>query len=247
MMRCARLSLVHLRHVTFGNTERAAMASTTPEAAVFARVVAATAGILSVAGFKKRRASFNRATPDGLVHVVWFWMAPKEPPAWTEIPGFRERLYGTFRPEFGVYVPEMRRSGSPKADWINAYNCQLRRTVGQLMGAPGDLWWSLGDEGASDLAQSAVMDFGLPWLDTFPDREAILEHFRISGPTGIGMSPAGDLDVGEMLASLGRHAEARTVLEHYVDRGVSAPHAGYLASYLPAVGYADLVPRVRIK
>jgi hypothetical protein len=61
-------------------------------------------------------------------------MAPKEPPAWTAVPGLRERIYGSFRLDFGVYVPEMQRSHTPRSAWINEYDCQLRRTVGQLRG-----------------------------------------------------------------------------------------------------------------
>jgi hypothetical protein len=61
-------------------------------------------------------------------------MAPKEPPAWTEMPGLRERLYGKFRLDFGVHIPEIRRMGAPVPGWINEYNCQLRQTIGQLLG-----------------------------------------------------------------------------------------------------------------
>lgn len=50
-----------------------------------ARIVEDHAPALKKAGFRKRRHSFNRDARDGLVHVVHFWMAPKEPPAWTEI------------------------------------------------------------------------------------------------------------------------------------------------------------------
>jgi hypothetical protein len=75
-------------------------------------------------------------------------MAPKEPSAWTEVLGLRERRYGNFRLDFGVYVPEVKRGGGPTTGWINEYNCHLRRTIGQLMTGSdrSDLWWSLTDE-----------------------------------------------------------------------------------------------------
>ena len=92
-------------------------------------IVAANAPHLKSAGFRKRRHCFNRRTDDGLVHVVYFWMAPKEPPAWTAVPGLRERLYGHFRLDFGVWVPEITRGGTPKSNWVNEYNCDLRMTM----------------------------------------------------------------------------------------------------------------------
>lgn len=206
-------------------------------------VVAANAALLNGAGFKKRRHAFNRTTRDGLVHVVHFWMAPKEPPAWTEVPGLRERLYGKFRLDFGVYVPEMRRMGAPVSDWINEYNCQLRWTIGQLLGDDRtDLWWSLDDQRAPDVADAALREWGLPCLALFPDKEAVLARFYESGPLGIGMPPAGDLDIADMLTTLGRTEEARSVLERYVERPMVRGHAAYLAEYLPTIGQGDLVP-----
>ena len=77
------------------------------------QIVGEHAPSLKAAGFKRRHC-FNRHADDGLVHVVYFWMAPKEPPAWTEVPGLRERLYGSFRLDFGVYVPEMNRTQTPE-------------------------------------------------------------------------------------------------------------------------------------
>jgi hypothetical protein len=214
-----------------------------------AQIVAANASLLKEAGFRKRRHSFNRATADGLVHVVYFWMAPKEPPAWTEVPGLRTRLYGNFRLDFGVHVPEMRRGGTPKSDWINEYNCHLRRTIGQLMASDSrsDLWWSLHDERATQYARAAIHDHGLPWLDQFPSKEAVLARFEAVGPFSLGMSPAGGLDIAEMLSGLGRPADARRILEGYVERAVLPPHARYLATYLREIGHGDLVPRIHVK
>lgn len=122
----------------------------TPEATRMAEVVKSSATLLREAGFNKRRHCFNRVTAAGLVHVVNFWQHPKEPPAWTEVPGLRERRYGTFRLDFGVYVPEMTRSSPPRSGWVNEYNCDLRQTIGQLTRGDdqGDWWWPLSDSGA---------------------------------------------------------------------------------------------------
>jgi hypothetical protein len=212
-----------------------------------AEIVTANAKLLRDAGFRKRRHSFNRTTDGGLVHVVNFWQHPKEPPAWTEVAGLRERRYGTFRLDFGVFVPEMTRSGAPRGAWVNEYNCDLRRTIGQLLGDDGgDWWWPLSDPSAEEVAMTAMEEHGLPWLDRFPDHSAVLEGFRAGGPFAIGMTPAGGLDIAQMLTELDRRDEARAVLEEYVRQPVHKSHAYYLAEYLPSIGHADLVAKVSV-
>lgn len=210
-----------------------------------AAIVAQLAPLLKHQGFKKRRHCFNRQASDGFVHVVHFWMAPKEPPAWTEVPGLRERLYGSFRLEFGVYVPEMTRSQRPHSAWINDYDCHLRRTAGKLLpGSQDDLWWRLDDPASLDEARRALLDVGLPWLDHFPGREAVLNAFHTFGPLALGMGPAGPLDIADLYRSTGRYDEERRILERYVSRPVLRSHAAYLAEYLTGHGHGDLAGRI---
>jgi hypothetical protein len=183
----------------------------TPEAQAMAAVVAEHAPSLRTRGFKKRRHFFNRPVADGLVHVVSFWMAPKEPPAWTEVPGLRERLYGSFRIDFGVYVPEMTRMHTPRSAWINEYECHLRRTVGHLLPAhESDFWWRLDDPGAAQDVGGALQQHGLPWLDEFPDRRAVLDAFEAHGPFPLGLSPAGALDIADVQSCAPPPASAST-------------------------------------
>ena len=214
-----------------------------------AEVVKANATLLRDDGFTKRRHCFNRVTPAGLVHVVNFWQHPKEPPAWTEIPGIRERGYGTFRLDFGVFVPEMTRMHGAHSSWVNEPTCDLRMTIGQLIhgNGQGDWWWPLSDTNAELVAASALLEHGLPWLDRFRHQDDVLDGFRTVGPLGIGMSPGGALDIAQMLTGLGQHAEARAVLENYLQQPVHQNHATYLADYLPSIGHPDLVPRVTAK
>jgi hypothetical protein len=157
-----------------------------------AAIVADHAPMLKHYGFRKRRFGFNRAADDGLIHMVHFWMAPKEPPAWTEVPGLRERRYGSFRLDFGVYVPEMARMGTPRSSWVNDYNCQLRETVGRLLtGEWKDFWWRLDDPDASARAGDALREVGLPWLDRFPNATAVLDEFDRVGPIEIAPTRQG--------------------------------------------------------
>ena len=220
----------------------------TPEAEAMAKIVAEHAPLLRSEGFKKRRHCFNRPVGDGLVHVVKFWMAPKEPSAWTEMPGLRERLYGSFRLDFGVYVPEMTRMSSPRTGWINDYNCHLRRTIGHLLPGPhDDFWWALDNPDASVQAGEALTLFGLPWLGQFPDRQAVLDAFEASGPFPLGLSPSGGLDIADVYRAIGRRADERRTLEEYVAEPMLRSHVSHLSGYLIAQGHDDLVPRIKTK
>lgn len=172
-------------------------------------------------------------------------MAPKEPPAWTEVPGLRERLYGSFRLDFGVYIPEMTRMQHPRSGWINEYNCHLRRTAGQLLPGEHDgLWWRLANPASLGKARRALLDAGLPWLDRFPDREAVLDAFHEFGPVPLGMSPAGPLDIADLYRATGRSVDERRTLEQYVSRPVMRSHLSYLTEYLAHHGHADLTERI---
>ena len=176
-----------------------------------------------------------------------FYMAPNEPPAWTEVPGLRARLYGLFRIDFGVYIPEMTRTQTPRSAWINEYDCHLRRTVGDLMpGREGGFWWKLDDPRAGAEAGQALAQFGLRWLDSFPNRAAVLEEFEAVGPLPLGLSPAGGLDIADLYRAIGRTADERRTLEHYVSRPVLRNHAPYLADYLAARGHQDLASRITV-
>jgi len=211
-----------------------------------AEIVRECAPLLKSEKFTKRRFAFNRTLPDGLVHIVHFWMAPFEPSAWTEVPGLRERRYGSFRLDFGVWALEMARNGSPRSSWINEYNCQLRRTIGQLLypESGGDFWWSLSADGIAAEARRQIIEYGLPWLSGFASKDSILEAFESDGPLGIGMHPAAALDIAELYSGLDRGDDARRILEAYV-RGLTAGgHADYVARYLVERGQGDLVPLI---
>ena len=212
-------------------------------------IVEKHAPVLEAAGFRKRRHCFNRFAGDGLVHVVYFWMAPKEPPAWTEVPGLRERLYGSFRLDFGAYVPEMNRFQTPRSLWINDYDCHLRRTIGQLVNGDDvpDVWWTLDDPDASGKVESALRNAGLPWLDSYPDANSILYNFDEFGALPLGLSPAGALDIADLCRARGDKERERRVLIEYVHRPVLQSHVGYLSNYLDRHGHQDLIPDIKVR
>ena len=219
----------------------------TSEAEAMKAIVAANAAALKEAGFRKRRHCFNRPTADGLVHVVFFWQAPKEPPAWTEVPGLRERLYGSYRIDIGVWAPEMTRMGTPRSSWINDYDCQLRMAPYEMLTGDdaGDLWWPLNEPDAATKAGDYLREHALPWLDRFTDKPALLDRFETEGLRSLGMNDSGALEIAELYQTTGHPGDARRILEEYVSRPIGhAGHADYLREYLPSIGQADLADRV---
>lgn len=210
-----------------------------------AEVVRHNAPFLKQIGFRKRRHCFNRRTDDDLVQVVSFLMAPKEPPAWTEIPGLRERRYGSFRLDFGVYVPEMTRNGAPRGSWVNEYDCHVRITVGELNGARGgDQWWPLDDSEAPEIGAHALRHHGLPWLSRFETHQAVIDALEADAPKPPGVWPAGQLDLADLYRAKNMNADERRILEQYVARPIPGGHEEYLIEYLRRHGHQDLAARV---
>jgi hypothetical protein len=87
---------------------------------------------------------------------------------------------------------------------------------------------------------------GLPWLDGFANRTAVLDAFEQLGSHAIGLSPAGALDIADVYRATGRLDEERRTLERYVSKPVLRTHASYLATYLRDRGHADLAASITV-
>ena len=93
-------------------------------------ISAALTAVLKPVGFRKRANSFNRPAENGLVHQVSLQLGSYDPSGIHAVPGLVPDLYGRFRVNLGVYVPEMNRMSSPRSRWINDYDCHLRWGLG---------------------------------------------------------------------------------------------------------------------
>jgi hypothetical protein len=158
------------------------------------------------------------------------------------VPGLRERLYGNFRIDVGVFVAEMNRMGSPKTDWMNEYNCQLRRTQAtRSSDQPQAEWWPIAEASITTRSVRFLDNVALPWLDRYPDKPAIIAAFQELGSLALGMGPAGGLDIADLCAALGRHDDAREILRAYVCRPLGrGGHRDRVHEYLTERGYPDL-------
>jgi hypothetical protein len=209
-----------------------------------AAVVRHVAPVMKAHGFRKRRHSFNRSAEDGIVHHLSFQMGAFDPPGTVEIPGLRPNLYGKFTVNLGVFVPAMSRIGTPKSDWINDYNCQLRKRLGELLTEQADVWWSLEHPASAEDVHREVGDHAIPWLDRFGSYQQIIEVFETEGRDPLGMHPAAPLDVADLYTAMGKRADARDLLAHYATAEHNPGHPAVIVEYLRARGLDDLVPLV---
>lgn len=192
---------------------------------------------LRPAGFRKRANSFNRIVRDGLVHHVSVQLGPYDPSGIHAVPGLVPDLHGRYRVNLGVYVPEMNRGGSPRSNWINDHNCQLRWGLGDFMPGGFDQCWDLLDRLSVEEVSRVLASRALPHLDLFSSADQVLDAFEAEGPRAFGpITPASAaLDVADLLLARRRRADAERLLREYVQfvsRGDHGGHKEYLRGYL---------------
>jgi len=201
-------------------------------------VVGALTPSLRQAGFRKRRHSFNRGTAHGMVQVVSFQMGPYDPPGTEEIPGLRPNLYGLFAVNLGVYVPQMGDEPKRERNWVNEYDCHLRKRLGELV-PPGhhDLWWSLDEpEVAAPDVKAALAEHGLPWLEGLSSRESVLDGFYLLGSEALGMAPRARIDIARLHLAMGDEAAADRELTLHWNDELAPSHRDYFLGVLKELG-----------
>lgn len=201
--------------------------------------------VLKPAGFRKRANSFNRQVSDGLVHHLSVQLGSYDPSGKHAVPGLVPDLYGRYRVNLGVYVPEMSRMGPPRSTWANDYDCQLRWGLGDFMPGGFDRWWDLRDRLSVEEVCRVLADTALPHLDQFSTAQRVLDAWEESGPRAFGPSTpkAAALDVADLLIARNRREDARRLLASYVaavSLGDHTGHKDYLRRYLAERDFESL-------
>jgi hypothetical protein len=211
-------------------------------------VVRSVAPLLKRAGFRKRRHTFNRTLEPGLVHVLNFQMGEFNPPGprsvangatleSLDMPGY---LYGRFTINLGVYVAGMVIEGDKARNWVNHYNCQLRKRIGQLLTGE-DAWWSL--ESPAEIAsvvETALSLAGLPWLDRFSHTSSIVDAFKSEGWAALGLPPVGPLQIAWLLKDT-EPEDAEVLIRSYLSQDLYAGHREGVERQLRAAGFGHLL------
>lgn len=202
----------------------------TPHAESMERIAGLIGAFLKARGFRKRRHTFNRSTPDGLVHVVNLQMGTHPVGDHAEIPGFRQNLYGKFTVNLGVFVPELYREMLQRdpAEFVNEYDCSMRARFSDLVQTDGDLWWNLGggENGTATEIIEMLDQHGLPFLERFANRDDVVQYWPAVCEAR-KLSPRPHLDVALILQHLGRSAEAVAAFQRHMAQDNHPAHIKY--------------------
>jgi hypothetical protein len=213
-------------------------------AEAMAAIVGQIAPVLERAGFRKRRHSFNRDGQDGIVHVISFQMGPFEPPGTVEVPPIRLNLYGQFTVNLGIYVPAMgHEEHKQRPQWINDYDCHLRKRLGELI-PPGttDIWWHLTERqrAAADV-ETELMSRGLPWLDGLASSQSVLDRYYLFGRKALGLAPRGRIDIARLHLAMGDEEAADRELALHWNDDLRPGHRDYFKRILEDLGRDHLI------
>ena len=189
--------------------------------------------------FRKQDRTFNRTTDDGLVQVINIQMGASDPPGTVHIPGFRENRYGRFTVNLGVYVPEVGRllhDCSEAKRFVNEVHCCVRLRLGHLAPEHHDVWWR------NDAVAEVVPDVlarlerdGLPFLDRFASRDALLREWKGKSRNDWTGSPP-RIVMAIILAERGQKDAARELLSQQALEAQNAGHPAYVRSLATRLG-----------
>jgi hypothetical protein len=195
-------------------------------------------------GFCVRGRAFNRITSDGLTEVVQLQMGRFDPPGTTYIPGLREKLYGKFTVNLGVFVPEVAEQhggGAPKS-FVQEYHCCIRTRLPLLGPGHREFWWDVrADEALTqELVQRLTRD-AIPFFKKFETRDAILDQWlAVPKPLFVGTLPR--IVCAIILAERGRSEDARTLLAAQARETLNPGHSAYVRRLGDKLGLGDLGP-----
>jgi hypothetical protein len=137
--------------------------------------------LLKGRGFGVRGRTFNRQTEDGLTHVINIQMGASDPPGTAYVPGLTSNLHGLFAINLGIYVPEVAEvRGTESKSWVQEHHCSIRSRLGALLSEEKEIWWVARAEGRIvNEVVNALDRVGVPWLELYATRDAILANFSI--------------------------------------------------------------------
>jgi hypothetical protein len=190
-------------------------------------------------GFRVRERTYNRITDEGLTQVVNFQMGPLDPPGTTYIAGLRENLHGWFTVNLGVYVPEVGLYTSGAARFVQDYHCCVRQRLGELCPEQRDLWWRISaDTDTISELRERLVGHGVPFLDRFGSRDAILQAWStVTENVGAGTPPR--IVKAIILAGRGHFDEAQELLRQQVRETRNPGHSTYVRELALKLGLAS--------
>ncbi len=167
-------------------------------------------------GFRMKGRTANRATSDGLTHVINFQMGKFDPPGTSYIPWLRRNLYGKFTVNIGVYVPEVAtlRYVAKKRSFAPEIECCVRMRLGHLGGELADRWWDLpGNQKTETDLWRRFETNALPFLARLESRDLLLQEFEANPEIG---GPGSRITRAIMLVARGLTEPAKSLLSEQI-------------------------------
>lgn len=189
-------------------------------------------------GFRHRKRTFTRTTPEGIAQVINLQMGRHDPPGTAGIPGFRENLHGRFTVNLGVYVPEVAeyRGGPPLKKSVQEADCCFRARLGTIGPEQRDLWWNLSDSSSAltNHVMQRLSHDAFPWFDRFATRDSILAE--LSGKSTWLFSATPRIVSAIIYAKRGNPAAARALLDQQLEEAGESRHAQYVRDLAGRLG-----------
>jgi len=183
-------------------------------------------GFLKRAGFKKKGRSYNRLTTGGPIHVINFQMGEYPIGQNYVVPGLRESLYGKFAVNLGVFLPCVRKVEWQTLDpaFIQESHCTIRDRLSCLAFGK-DTWFDLVPDitALSGTIIQLLEQFGMPFLDTFPDYPAVISYYEVHGTLPFQNESRASLEAALVAFHLGDTAKSKTLFL----AALSADHDGF--------------------
>jgi DNA gyrase subunit B len=208
----------------------AALRARVTQFATVERVIAALDGALVPLGFARQERTYNRVTPDGLVHVISIDVH-------ADADRFsRERRYAAFSIRLGVYVPEVARQHGDEAKDFVREGCCVSQRLETLAEPPTNFWPS---DATVDVIPDVVARLerdAFPLLSSWSSRAALLA--RCSDPHEwrgwTGQQPR--VIAAIILAEQGVTEEAKQLLAAQIAGNSSIGHQQYVRSLASRLG-----------
>jgi hypothetical protein len=200
-------------------------------------------------GFVRKGRTFNRTVEDGVVQVINLQSGAYEIggriPLPAELAHLKPDLYGKFAVNLGVFVREVsEKDGTKSPAFIQEYYCCVRDRLGRANGK--EHWWSLvnGAEALVADVSAQLESAGLPFLERFGTRQAIIADWIPFNDGPGSRSNIARIDVAVVLASKGQTTSARALLSEQVERaekqGLHNGHVEYVRELSKRLGLGDI-------
>ena len=162
--------------------------------------------VLKKLSFRKIGNYYNRTVQDGLVQVVGFQSGQAV-----------SILHGHFTVNLGVYVPCIAEleGNSATGRYVRDAHCEIRSRLSNVANLGNDKWWPL-DESAAESGQliaNALLSHGVPFLDRYASKSAIIERLNYDGSLPFHNSARSMLAVAIILWSIGATNESLSMFE----------------------------------